>query len=338
MSGNLANGLTHFIAVSRWPGQNAVWAWIDGGPTANAFALPNMESAIFYNLLTAGGLTHNGTPNLFTGTLAHVWYAKRGTLPDWTNVWTAGNGSPETTAQRFNRLCRLLGIDGLVLGDSSVQIGAQATSGQPPIEVLREVADVEGGLIYAAREDGRLVFETRASRTTQAVSVILLGTIREDALRWSDDDQYLVNDVTHSREGGAEQRVTDEASIAEYGRYAVKETLPWGNDSDALEAAQRRVQAGADPRPRITSVRVVANAIPEHADMLGLDISGVMQVNDLPPGSPANAAAVLVEGYAETITFNHHEITFNTSPLAFGIGWWLGVPGASELGVTTRIT
>ena len=215
---------------------------------------------------------------------------------------------------------------------------AQVAGGKAPIVALRDVAGVEAGLVYASRADASVVFECRAYRYGKAASITLAADqLREGSLQWSDDDQYLVNDVTNRRDGGAAQRYAAPASIQEYGTYAGGASLPWASDADALMNAQWHVSNGADPPPRITRFSVVANSLASYQSILGLNISDVVSLTNLPITSPEQSTKVNVEGYSETIEFNYHTITFNTSPARISNVWRLGVAGSSELGVNTKL-
>ncbi|MFD8531535.1 carbohydrate binding domain-containing protein [Streptosporangium canum] len=312
---NLANGTTHFVAIQRTTASNAVYAYVDGAAVGTGFVISNTSPSNQYNLLSVGGFMHGLAADLFAGTVAHVWYANRATMPNWSNVWTSGNGSTETTTARFARLCRLLGVTGRVVGTTSKVIAPQAAGGKSPIQAIRDVAGVEVGVVYASRVDGAVVFECRNHRWDKPPGLTLTNEdLREGDLQWSDDDQYLVNDVMNTREGGAVQRATNPLSIAKYGKYSRSQTLPWATDYDAYLDAYYQQGNGYDPQPRISRFTVVANARPLHSPILGLDLSSVVRLTNLPAGSPSTTTDVFVEGYTETIEFNHHTITFHTSP------------------------
>lgn len=343
-SPNLADGTTHLVAVLLKP-NGEIYASVDGAasvlaatfaPDANYGPFVDMGAYTFIYVGAGPSFAGPSAPYLvFSGTLSHVWYAERNTMPDWSEAWAAGNS--ETTEDRFARICRVLGITASTAGGSATVIGAQAIRGKAPLQALRDVAGVEAGLIRASRSDGSVVLECRNFRYALPAPTLILAGLREGDLRWSDDDQHVVNDVTNRRDNGAAQRWTDPDSIAEYGTYTAGDTLPWDSDTAALHNAQWRVSNGADPPPRIARFTVVANALPEHEQILDLDISSNLTLTGLPSGSPVGAVDVIVEGYTETIEFNYHTITYNTSPASTAKVWRLGVAGSSELGVTTKL-
>ncbi len=338
LASTLADGGNHFVAVLV-KNDGGVFINIDGVDGASGLAYGALARPDVYDRLAAGGFYNPATAasNLFDGTLSHIWWKRTATMPDWSDVWAAGNGETTTTSTRFSRLVTLLGLTGSVLGSTTTQIDPQAAGGKAPVEALRDVAAVEGGLVYASRSAAEVVFECRNYRYDKASSLTLTDDDVQGDLRWSDDDQPLLNDVTNKRDSGADQRVTDADSIEDYGIYAGGSSQAWASDYDALAAAQWLVANGADPPPRITQMTVVANSISSHTSVLGLEISDVVTLSGLPSNSPAASTRLHVEGYSETIEVNYHSITFNTSPAEINDVWQLGVAGHSELGLTTRL-
>lgn len=337
---NLADGKDHLVAV-QLKADGGVFASIDGSATGSGYSYGTILSTAvdIYDRLVAGGFKDptGGAANLFDGTISHVWYKRMSTMPDWSFAYSAGSGVTESTVDRFTRLRGLLGLSGNVLGSSTTQMSAQAAGGSTPLEALRDVAAVEAGLVYASRASNGVTLECRNWRYNKAASITLTASQIWDDLRWSDDDQPLVNDVTNRRDGGADQRVVDQASVAAYGTYDASASNPWATDDDALAAAQWAVYKGADPPPRITQVTVAASTLANYGTALGLDLSDVIALTGLPDPSPVSSMNLHIEGYTEDIGLTLHTITFNTSPAAVNEVWQIGVAGRSELGVTTRI-
>ncbi|MEU8379784.1 hypothetical protein [Streptosporangium sp. NPDC048865] len=335
---DLADGADHFVAV-HINTAGGVFITIDDTTPGGGLSYGAIPRIDVYDRIVAGGFKDplNGASNLYSGTLSHIWWKRTNTMPDWSFVWSAGNGDTESTTDRFTRLRGLLNLGGAVLGSSTTQMDPQASGGKAPIEALRDVAAVEGGLVYASRSAAELLFECRNYRYNKASALTLTVTDVQGDLTWSDDDQPLVNDVTNRRDGGADQRVTDAASIAAYGIYSGGQSQPWASDYDALAAAQWEVYKGADPPPRVTQVGVKANTIAQHVGVLGLDLSDVVTLSGLPATAPATSVALHIEGYDERIEIGMHTISFNTSPAATSAVWQIGVAGRSELGLTTRL-
>ncbi|MGV9535018.1 carbohydrate binding domain-containing protein [Streptosporangium sandarakinum] len=333
----LDDGKDHLVCI-QVKSDGGVFISVDGIDGASGLSYGSIVRTDVYDRLVAGGFKDpdGSGSNLFDGVISHVWFKRTATMPDWSNAWSAGSGLTESTAARFARLCRLLNITGTTLGSSSRQIDPQAAGGRAPIEALRDVAGVEAGLVYGSRSAEAVVFETRAWRYNKAPSVTLTSADVWDDLAWSDDDQPLLNDCTNRRDGGADQRVTNAASIAEYGTYDGGSSQPWASDDDALADAQWRVYRGADPPPRITRVTLAASTLASYATVLGLDLSDVVRLTSLPSPSPVSTMDLHVEGYDETISLVLHTITLNTSPSTPAV-WQLGTAGRSELGTATRV-
>ncbi|MFI7042591.1 carbohydrate binding domain-containing protein [Microbispora rosea] len=337
---NLADGKDHLVAVIL-QNDGGVYASIDGGTPGSGFSFGSIVSSTvdLYDRIVAGGFKDptGGAVNLFDGSISHVWVKRTSSMPDWSFAYSAGSGATESTTDRFERLRGLLFLAPIVRGSSTTQMAAQAAGGQTPLQTLRDVAAVESGIVFADRSaSGTVVFECRNYRYNLASSVTLTPDDFMGDLRWSDDDQLTVNDFTARRDGGADQRVKDAASIASYGVYADGESQPWASDDDALAVAQWRVSNGAEVPPRVTEVSVMVNAIASWSSVLGLDISSVVTLSGLPAQSPFTSVTLHVEGYSEYIGVNEHRVTLNTSPAEINEVWQLGVAGHSELGVTTR--
>lgn len=336
-SANLIDGTNHLVAV-HIKNDGGIFIDIDGVAGSSGLSFGTIVKTDIYDRITAGGFKDptGGASNLFDGVISHVWYKRSAIMPVWTDVWAVGNGATEAVTTRYDRLRVLLGIAGITLGSSSTQIDAQAAGGKAPIQALRDVAGVESGLVYGSRSAAEIVLECRNWRYNKATSLTLTVAEISDDLKWSDDDQPLLNDVTNQRDGGADQRAVDDTSIAAYGRYTGGTAQPWASDADALAAAQWDVLLGGDPPPRVTQVTVPASTLASYATVLGLEISDVLALTGLPATAPATSVSLHIEGYDETISLVLHTITFNTSPLT-PIVWQLGTAGRSELGVTTRL-
>ncbi|MER5622508.1 carbohydrate binding domain-containing protein [Streptosporangium sp. NPDC002544] len=334
----LADGKNHFVALLISASGNAT-PRIDDTTAGLSLSYGSTIRTDLYDRLAAGGFRDAGSgfASLFDGVLSHVWFKRVASMPAWADVWSAGNGLTESTTARFARLCRLLGLTGTTLGSSSTQIDPQAAGGKAPLQALRDVAGVEAGLVYASRSAAEVVLECRAWRYNKVPSISLTASDIWDDLQWSDDDQPLANDVTNRRDGGADQRVTDAVSIAEYGACDGGSSQPWASDDDALADAQWRVYKGADPPPRITQVTLAASILSSYATVLGLDLSDVVRLTGLPSPSPVSTMDLHIEGYDETISLTLHMISFNTSPAAPNRVWLLGTAGFGELGTNTRL-
>jgi hypothetical protein len=107
-----------------------------------------------------------------------------------------------------------------------------------------------------------------------------------------------------------------------------------------LDAAYWLISRYADPPAEVRQVPVDnAAALPltTYRALLAADISTVLTVTNLPAQAPATSAAVVIEGYSETITTAVHRIDFHTSRATTDSVWVLGSSTYSVLGSSTRL-
>lgn len=156
-------------------------------------------------------------------------------------------------------------------------------------------------------------------------------------MQLSDDDQKLCNQVEASRPGGTTQTVQAASSVAAFGTYEQQLNLLKTTDNSVLDAATWRVMRYADPEPELREVPIEAYTLANYLDIPGADISSYFTVHGLPGQAPAADARVTVEGYAETLREQSHEIRFRTSASSRDSVWVLGDPVYGQLGITTRL-
>lgn len=302
-----------------------------------------------YSRIVIGG---NKTGDCFRGTLSHV--AAHSSALSAARVldhYNAGaNGlAGERTDQRIARIADWIGIPSadrnLDTGDSIVS--AQATSGRPPIEVMREVEKAEDGRLFVSG-DGKLTFHNRSRRYNATPAVTLSARWLVEPLEFPGDGFGMVNDLTVTRSEDSGARVIDQASIDEYDLHRDSLEIPAVDDDALLAMAQWRVGNYATPRIRVPNVVVDIATLEQLAPsvipaLLAADISTKIRITDLPVQAPTSQVDLFIEGWTETITtpaaggLGTWRIAFNTGPGDTSQIWQLGVAGFSELGVTTRI-
>jgi len=297
-----------------------------------------------YLRLCIGGDPKAG--RLFNGTLSHV-AAHSAALSAARVAAHAQAGltglAGERTDQRIGRIADWIALPAAdrAFDVGNGTMGAQSTSGQQPIEALRQAASVESGVLFFNRS-GMLTFHNRSRRYNLVPTITLdvaQGHIAPD-LAFPGDDFGVVNDLTVSRPDGASARFTDQTSIDEYGLYRDSQEIPAGSVDELSSAASWRVNTYGQPHIRVPTVTVnlhdprVASLIPS---LLGADISTKVRLANLPSQAPASTVDVFVEGYGEQFTGDTWTLSFNCSPGDVYDVWALGVSGKSELGVTTRL-
>jgi Concanavalin A-like lectin/glucanases superfamily len=349
-----ADGHTHHAVVTLAKSGSTMTArlYVDGTQVQSGTFTLDAPLPTFVRV-DLGGTHVGGYTAPFAGTLSHVaGYATTLSAARVLVHYQAGSTglAGERTDQRINRIADWIGLPAadraLDVGDKLV--GAQATSGKPPLEVMREAAAAEQGVLYVGRT-GLLTFHRRGRRynPVPAVTLDAAGGRIQLGSEWSGDDFGVVNDATVSRAGGASQRVINTASMDEYGPYRDPDVeLPTFSDDDAWAVASWRVNANGDPKNRIANLTVSLSRLDRQspaqvAQLLNLDISDVIRLINLPAQAPAPTMDLFVEGWTEHLDRKTGEwtITFNTSPADATVAqvWAFGVTGYSEFGVSTRL-
>jgi hypothetical protein len=336
---------THHVAVTEQLSGSTVTAvlYLDGAQVATTTYTSTA-------LMTADRLFVGGDPwerwGVFGGTLSHaaahssVLSAAR--IATHYNAGTNGlqGESADTRIGRFADWIKIPLAD-RALDVSASTMGAQQTARVQPIEAMRQVEALEQGVLFISG-DGKLTFHSRNRRYNLAPAFTLdcaQGHIPPD-LEFPGDDFGLTNDYTVSRPDGASERITDQASIDEYGLYRDSKEIPAGSSDELRSAASWRVFNYSQPRTRISQVTVnlhdprVASLIPQ---LLAADISTKIRLANLPSQAPATTIDVFVEGVAEQRTIDTWTLSFNCSPGDIYDVWQLGIAGRSELGVTTKL-
>jgi hypothetical protein len=176
----------------------------------------------------------------------------------------------DTLDARVDRLVRSVGL-GAHLGtlDGSGIATRQGYRQAATLELLQKIEDTEQGRIWVDRE-GLLRFSRRAwawadSRSTnvQATfsnkgSLLDAGTAFEmldSGTVIRDDHRSLVNEASVTSEYGRQQTVTNEASVADYGRLAVSlDGLLHATDRESRSIAEWIISSQGTPQPRAEAV------------------------------------------------------------------------------------
>ncbi len=340
------DGHTHHGALT-WSlsgGTATVKLYLDG---ALADSAPfTMIALVTYLRLTIGGDPKAG--RLFSGTLSHV-AAHSATLSAARVAAHAQAGltglAGERTDQRIGRIADWIALPTTdrSFDTGNGTMGAQSTSGQQPIEVMRQAASVESGVLYVGRT-GLLTFHNRSRRYNLAPAFTLDASLGHLAgeLDYPGDDFGVVNDMTVSRPDGSSARFVDQSSIDEYGLYREAAEIPAGSADELSSAASWRINTYGIPRTRIPQVVVDVVSLDQQnpslaQSVLAADLSTKFRLAGLPSAAPTTTQDLFVEGYTETVSLGHWLIAFNASPGDVYDVWQLGVAGRSELGVTTRL-
>lgn len=275
-----------------------------------------------------------GTPALgmFTGTVAHaaIW-GKAVTAAQAFNHSLGGKTgfAGEKTDRRIARLARYTGvIDAslLALDVGASGIASQATDGTDVLSAMQEATAAEDGQLYMSG-DGKLTLHARWRRysLTPAFTLHSNNDDYDPALTFAPSQQFVINDATYSRPGGAEQRAINAASIADMDTYGDQQTYVLTTDDEVLSRASWRVNIRGTPLQRCAQVKVdllTQSSSALIAAVLAADVSTRFTTDQLPSQAPASSIDLVIEGLTETLSITEWSVTFNTSPASTLANIW----------------
>lgn len=234
----------------------------------------------------------------------------------------------ETAGRRFERLCAENGIPFIVHGalNNTVAMGYQLP--KTLLELLRQCADTDGGIMYEPRDQLALGYRTRASTERQNPLVSLSYPGHQlVSLDPVEDDLSTRNDVTITREGGTSARsvlTSGPLSVLPVpdgiGKYDTNVTLSLGSDDLVTAEAEWRLHLGTVDEARYPTMSVnMSNASivasPATArDIIAADIGDRLVVNDPPMWVPPDPISQIIQGCTEKLAQFKHQITWNLSP------------------------
>lgn len=239
----------------------------------------------------------------------------------------------EGAVERIVRLCREEGIE--VLGhydepgiDGPYAVNSTALGPQRSgtlLELVRQAADADGGILYEPRGFIGLAYRTRQSRQNQAADATLTYTTPghiAEPFEPVDDDQATRNDITVTRIGGASARaerttgpLSTQPPPAGVGRYDESVELSLWRDSQAADAAGWRLHIGTWDEARYPQVTTYLEAHPADIPAVAaLDCGERIRLTALPAWLPPGPTDIGVEGYSETLEPFAWRLTFNASP------------------------
>lgn len=224
-------------------------------------------------------------------------------------------GAGDDTIVRAQRILSLAGM-GSVAGAGSyvATMAPQPFDGQSAASLLNGCADAEGAPVYI-KADGTLYVQTVAQRTS-ASAVAIDAKYVDSSTGFSTSDALLVNSVTYSRPAGATISLADTASITANGKQPETKTIYVNSDAQLSALATALIAARKDPLLRTGALTVdltTTDPIIDAADLLAVDIGGVLRVDNVPRGS-GDDVEVWVEGIGDVITPVSWRRTWNTSP------------------------
>ncbi|MEU0369111.1 hypothetical protein ABZ070_02405 [Streptomyces sp. NPDC006283] len=235
----------------------------------------------------------------------------------------------ETAADRLSRLASEETRLDIAQFPGDWEIDSQAMGPQRPAELLdllRECADADGGILYEDRERLALIYRDRASLYNQAPTLSLDYTTEGEVgppLEPIEDDQRLRNDITVTRTGGSSGRVVIEDGPLSVqapedggvGIYDEAVTLNLDSDDQTEPIAGWRAHLGTWDEARYASVRLMLHAAPHLIpDVLAMQLGDLGVIENPPAHLPPEDIEFLIQGYTEILDQYTWDVVLNATP------------------------
>lgn len=343
--GVVTDGQTHHAAV-KIVGDGVtntfITLYLDGAIVATA-TWTGFGSVLPWAAMEIGGANLNRHLSVFAGTLSHVAAFDAG-LSDARVAAHAAAGLTGFTGERSDqRVARVASYVGVPAAQQVLEVGLSTTgpakiSGQSALAAMQAVESTENGLLFVDGQ-GRLMFHARSHRYNTVSASTLAGDDVDPGIRFVPNDQYLINDVTASRDGGITYRAMNQASIDDYFVAHKDLALTADSDNEVIDAANYLVNTYATPVPRPPNLTVdILTKSSQAAAMLGLEFGTRITLATLPAQAPAASSDWFMEGVQITITDGKFEFVWNTSPATANSSvWQLGSATFGQLDSTTRL-
>lgn len=242
--------------------------------------------------------------------------------PSWPSVWQALDAGQETM--------------------QAVAAANNATT--TPLQAIRDAETTEPGFFFFDR-NGYATFHDRHHRPLSTSS----ATFCDEANTATGRVQYasattrrtaIVNDARATRNGGTEQHVENDTSIASFLRRAKSWSTQHLTDAAALAFAQWMLSLKADSYEILESLTLTPGTDSETwIQVLTRELGDRITVVRTPPGG---GSPVTEDYFIEAVSFSYGpaasaSCTWRLSSAAAQTNYWLaGVVGSSEAGTTTK--
>ena len=234
----------------------------------------------------------------------------------------------ETAGRRMSRLCSENGITFVPIGDldDTVKLGYQRV--KTLVDLLKEAADADGGVLFEPRDLLGFAYRTRTSLYRQnPILELSYPGHQMNALEPVEDDRSTRNDVEVKRADGASGRATlttGALSTASppngVGTYNSSTTLSLAADQQAADHANWMMHLGTVDEARYPTLGLNMASRWFTGDpqlvqtVLAMDVGDRLIVTDPPMWVPPDDISQLAQGYRETLGQFIHAITWNLAP------------------------
>lgn len=235
----------------------------------------------------------------------------------------------ETAVARILRLATEEQVPVRVIGlaDGSEVVGAQRIG--TFLELVRQAADVDHGVLTDDRDAARLLYRPRLTLLNQTPVLGLDYDVPghlAPPLEPVEDDQLTRNDITVERPHGSSARaVLDEGPLsvlpppAGVGRYDDSHTINAHADGRLRHHAGWLLRHGTidEPRYPVVQLRLQKPALAAQlAAAKALEAGDRITISNLPEWMPPGDADLIVQNIEERIAPNEHEMTLACTPAA----------------------
>lgn len=209
--------------------------------------------------------------------------------------------SGELAAARIARLCLQEGVPVTIIGDAAATSAVGAQRPATLVDLIREAAAADMGILHEPRGFLGLAYRTRESMYAQEPAPSLdYSDAALSRIAPTEDDQGTRNDVTVSRTDGGSARTelaTGPLSVNAppdgVGRYAEQVTVNLGNTGDLPDHASWRVHVGTVDEARYPVLGVnlarplfddeVGNLVPPNTSSMETSIAAWSSGGTVPP-------------------------------------------------------
>jgi hypothetical protein len=314
----LGDNQTHHLRLAVVQSSTSVnWnVYIDGTSVLSGTRASTTNHGVRLIQITTWGA--GGAECAYGHVVLHTIPVGGGSLPSVVAAAAVALGSVgETAGRRIERLCAEEGVTFSSTGDldESVGMGAQPVDGM--LNLIREAAEADMGILYEPRDSLGIAYRTRTSFYNQSAALTLdysdrvFASVPEPV----DDDQLTRNDVTVTRSsGGSYQATLDSGALSTQdppdgvGRYDQSATVNIAGDGNMLEnQAGWRLHLGTVDEARYPTVHVNLAAPAIAADsalitaIVALDVGDRLDLVNLPSWIPPDDVTQLAQGFTEQI-------------------------------------
>jgi hypothetical protein len=193
------------------------------------------------------------------------------------------------------------------------------------LNLLRDAADADEGILCESRDTAALKFVGLASITNQEPTVTLTyPTHIQPGIQPEPDDLLLENDVSVTRSSGSTGRITvTEGTLSSsappdgVGRYEASYTLDIYDDERTDDHAGWKAHLGTVDEERYTAIPVSVGADPSLFGVVSLlDVATILKIDNQQTGDklPPGDITLFINGYDEFLNQRRWEFSFNGSP------------------------